>query len=187
MVDAGSPFYRKKGNSMKKIHPIIAALITAMLPVLFSCEFLSSSGDENNIDVLVLATGGTSSGSPENSFTVTYVVDNHPPFNQNVVGTGLDQASSILPAGNAKKITITAVKIENSSSLTILVYNHGNLDNDNGYANLPSCSTSSTTSCTNTLVLQYEVKSTNDTNTTGGTTTTSTSSSTSSSSTTSSS
>jgi hypothetical protein len=175
-------FIIKKGIIMKTLRHITLLIAIAMLPLLVSCEFTST--DQNDLKVLVLCTGGTVSSTdttPNNTFSVTYIVDSHPPYSQTVDGAAKDKADSVLPAGNATKITITASKESDSATLTILVYNHGTVD-DNGFANLPSCTISGTsTSCSNTLVLQYEVKTENTTDTKAATTTTTSSSSSSSS------
>lgn len=158
---------------MKTLRHVTLLIAIAMLPLLFSCEFTAT--DQNDLKVLVMCTGSAT----DNSFTANLIIDNKPPFNMFTRASATGETYSVFPAGDAKKITITAVKAADDSTLTIMIYNHGEAD-ENGFANLPSCTLSgTTTSCTNTLILQYEVKSTDETDTTAATTETSSSSTTS--------
>jgi hypothetical protein len=158
---------------MKSLRHLSLFIALAMLPLLFSCEFTAT--DENDLKVLVMCTGGAT-----NAFTVNFIIDNKPPFDLTPKASASGYEFSVCPAGNAEKITITAVKAEDGATLTIMVYNHGEVD-ENGFANLPSCTISgTTTSCTNTLLLQYEVKSTEETDSTSASTDSSSSSSSSS-------
>lgn len=158
----------------------IAAIVAMVGALLFlSCEFTNKSSDANyQIILAVLCNGGTT-----NNVSINYYINDQFPIQVNST-TG----TSILPIQHRPKATITATKEDVTASLTILVFKDYKMDK---FSNLASCTTGSTTSCSNTLVLNYNVDdATNLTKTASGTTssTSSTSSSsTSSSSTTSSS
>jgi hypothetical protein len=175
---------------------IIAAL--AMMPLLFSCEFVNTSTDENDIKIVVLCTGinciNTSTSSTttmESTFTVSYLFDNALPMNQGTIAPNIvyqpnnpldltqgGSCFSVYPAGNISKATITITKNNDDTALMVMIYNNGEADK-NGFGNLAACSTgsSSSSTCTNTLTIQYEVKSTDDTDSKTATSSTSSTSS----------
>jgi hypothetical protein len=190
---------------MKTIRHLFVVLAIAMLPLLFSCEFTST--DQNDIKIFVLCSGSSCiekiATTPTvvygAAFTVSYILDDNLPLSQGPTSKFIsfqpnDTAKppdlslggdcfSVYPAGNIKKATITITKdsAATDASITLMIYNNGEADK-NGYGSLPSCTAGTSTTCTNTLTLQYEVKSSDETDSTAAKTTT-TSSSTSSSST----
>ena len=148
---------------MKRVRHILIILVIAMLPLFFSCEI--DTGETNDIDIMIICSGGTT-----NDYSYDLILDNKVPLS-NLNGAEM----TIIPAGNIEKATISVTRSDETSSLTIAIYNNNEFD-DNGYAALDSCSTSST-SCSNTLSLQYEVKGEDTEGTAATSTTDSTSSS----------
>ncbi len=127
--------------------PLILFLAFALASFFFSCEF-SDSEDDYSITPVVICNGGTTS----NNFTVEYYVNNEYIISDAQEGT--DSTTSELPMGKRGKVTITATKEDETSSLTIVVYKNNKIDK---FSNLASCTSSTYTSCSNTLVLSYDV------------------------------
>ncbi|MBP7738407.1 MAG: hypothetical protein KA369_20700 [Spirochaetes bacterium] len=126
---------------------IIFFLAFTLASIFFSCEF-SDSTDDYSITPLVICNGGTTS----NNFTVEYYVNNEYIISDTQEGT--DSTTSELPMGKRGKVTITATKEDETSSMTIVVYKNNKIDK---FSNLASCTSSTYTSCSNTLVLSYDV------------------------------
>jgi hypothetical protein len=150
---------------MKRLRHISLLLALAIMPLFLSCEFATT--ETNDVAIWLICSGGTTS----NIFSFDLILDNKTPLS-NIAGVG----TRIIPAGNIEKATISVTKADPTASLTIAVYNNNEFD-ENGYATLDSCTTTST-SCSNTLSLQYEVKSKDDTEGTAAATTTGTTSTT---------
>lgn len=131
-----------KGIIMKRLRYISLILAIAMLPLFISCEL--DTADTNDIDIWIICSGGTT-----NDYTFDLILDNKAPLS-NISGT----KTIILPVGDIEKATISVTKTEPEASLTIAIYNNNEFD-DKGYATLDSC-TAASTSCSNTLSLQYE-------------------------------
>ncbi|OHD63685.1 MAG: hypothetical protein A2176_05505 [Spirochaetes bacterium RBG_13_51_14] len=120
-----------------------------------------------------------SGGIANNNFFVDFYVNNQVIFNFSPPGPAGVTNKSILPIGHRGKATITATKEDDNASLTILVYKDSKIDK---FSNLSACNTTTGT-CSNTLVLTYDVDDeSNLTKTAAGTTETEEESSSSSSS-----
>lgn len=126
-------------------HTILILMIT-FSALTVSCDFFADS--DYDINIMVTCNGGAS-----DDFTVSYLIDDKIPLTFSLIGTNL---MTVFPAGNIKKAMITATKSDTTSALTILVFKDGEVDK-NGVATLASCVSGGTTSCSNTLVLNYEV------------------------------
>jgi len=124
----------------------IFTLMIAFSTLVVSCDFFADS--EYDINIMVTCNGGTT-----DDFTVSYLIDDKIPLTFSFAGTNL---MTVFPAGNIKKAMITATKNDTTSALTILVFKDGEVDK-NGVATLASCVAGTTTSCSNTVVLNYEV------------------------------
>ncbi|HPV41916.1 MAG TPA: hypothetical protein PKX40_12120 [Spirochaetota bacterium] len=121
--------------------------ILALACLLSSCEF-SDSSDDYAITPMVLCSGGTAS----NNFTVEYYVDNE--YIITDTQEGADSTLSELPLGKKGIVTVTATKADETSSMTIIIYKNNKMDR---FSNLASCTSSTYTSCSNTLVVYYDV------------------------------
>ncbi len=129
---------------MKRLRHISLILAIAMLPLLFSCELETT--ETADVDIWIIC-----SGLGANTFSFDLILDNKAPLS-NINGAG----TLIIPAGDIKKTTLSVTRTDELSSLTIVIYNNNEFD-DKGYATLDSCTVAST-SCSNTLSLQYEVQ-----------------------------
>jgi len=160
-----------KNLHKKFVFPIILALAAVFL--IPSCEL--KDPDDYELFVIVMGSGSNTSitcdcpdpdnpGSTQpcecgyNTFTTTTVVDNKPPLTFSSLPTinESDNTILILPAGKAKIITMTAQRKTSDSTLSIMVYKDNELD-EKGVAILPTCNTSSTTTCSNTKEFIYKV------------------------------
>jgi len=129
---------------MKRLRHISHILAIAMLPLFISCEI--DTAETADIVIGIICSGGIT-----NAFTFDMILDNKAPL------TNINGANTVLiPAGDIDKATINVTRSEEAASLTIAIYNHNEFD-DKGYATLDSCTVAST-SCSNTLSLQYEVQ-----------------------------
>jgi hypothetical protein len=161
---------------MKTLRFIPLILALAMLPLVLSCEFTATE-DTNDIKIVVLCNGSScikevATGVYGASFTVSYLLDNDLPISQGPTSKLIafqyndpedkslgGDCFSIYPAGDISKATITITRdsTANSASITLMIYNNDEADK-NGYANLPTCTAGTSSTCSNTLNLQYEVK-----------------------------
>jgi hypothetical protein len=149
----------------------LSYLLLALAGLFPACEF-SDSTDNYKISLMVVCNGGTDS----NNFSVQYYIDNEYILSEAKDGT--DVTISLLPLGKKEKVTVTATKEDTTSSMTILVYKDGKIDK---FSNLASCTTGTYSTCSNTLVLAYDVDDSSNLTKTASTTTDSDSSSTSTS------
>ncbi|HNW29430.1 MAG TPA: hypothetical protein PKN50_13215 [Spirochaetota bacterium] len=150
---------------------ILVILFIAAGAVFMSCDMFKDT-DDYDINIFIIC-----SGSGGELFNATIIIDGKTPITIN----GL-QSQAVFPAGKISSATITATREASEDSLMILVYKDNELD-EKGFAPLPTCtSSSSTTYCSDTLVLQYKVDQEDTDKTSGTAASTSTSSSSSSSS-----
>lgn len=155
---------------LKKIRKFPVMILLAASMVFLSCDMFEDT-DDYDISIFIIC-----SGSGGELFNVTIIPDGKTP----ITVSGLP-SQTFYPAGKITAATITATREDPKDSLMILVYKDNKLD-DKGVAILPTCSSSSTTTyCSDTLVLQYEVdqEDTDKTSGTSGSTSSSSSSSTS--------
>jgi hypothetical protein len=160
--------------NLNKIFTKAGAIIILTFALLFlSCDvFKDTTNYKINIFFICSGTGGE-------LFNVTIISDGKTP----ITASNL-LSQTLYPAGKITTATITATRQKSADSLMILVYKDNKLD-DKGFAILPTCTSSSTTTyCSDTLTLAYKVTDDNETKAVSGSSTTSSSSSSSSSSTT---
>jgi hypothetical protein len=169
----------------KKPLRIFSILALLAVGLLFSCDSLKNSEENYKIFAIVTCDGSSTATTDYNSMTINYYVDKKYPFNAVINDVGpippppQPQLSFTLPK-KMTTITVTVNKTSTDSTVNILIYK---ITSDSTkivkYINLPSC-IASTTSCSNTISLSYDV-SEDDAKAASGTTTSSTSSSSSSS------
>jgi hypothetical protein len=157
-----------------RVYSIIALAVAA---IFFSCETLKDPATDYKIFALVTC-DGSATGLYYNSMTVNYYVDKQYPFTDVKTDlTGQAQSSLTFPK-KITTITITATKVNIDSTLNVLIYKNTSIVK---YVNLPACS-ASTTSCSTTISISYDVNEKNPlTGATGTSTSSSSGSSTSSS------
>ncbi len=128
-------------------------LLTAsmMLP---SCEGFEDMDEDPKLAVQVLCDGGAT----DNRFTVNYFIDKKYPISQTIPSIDTNQTMSYYPPDKIESITISATKTNTDSSLTIIIYRDNTIER---YANLSGCEATSY-SCSNTLVLDYDINEEDD-------------------------
>jgi hypothetical protein len=141
----------------KKYAPqVMIILALAISSLFFSCDVFKD--ETNDIAFAIECMGGTGAASVKDKFTALILSDGTQTFN---IPTTTNAFA--FPLGNKTKLTITATKLDMTSTLIIMVFKNGQID-EKGYLMLPSCdSSSSTTSCTNSLTLTWELNTEEDT------------------------
>jgi hypothetical protein len=163
--------------------PVILAL--ALSAFFFSCDMFQDV--KNDIVVTIQCSGGTSL-LVKNQFTGSIIADTDYTYYlptitpaTNPDPNGGDGALFMSGAADIETLTVTATKLDETSTLTIMVYKNWEFA-DKGYATLPSCTTTGTTSCTNSITFTWKLNTENDTTKSTSGSSSSSSSSTSSSS-----
>ncbi|MBN1498388.1 MAG: hypothetical protein JXA07_16570 [Spirochaetes bacterium] len=150
-----------KNFHKKLIFPIILTLAAVFL--IPSCEL--KDPDDYEIMIIVMGNGSTTPGDiadplypTYNKFSTTILVDGKPPlpFISPDVFPPERSTLLIIPAGKIKTATITAQRINSDSTLMIMIYKDNELD-EKGVGLLPTCTSTLTSSCSNTLNLIYKV------------------------------
>jgi hypothetical protein len=153
----------------------LVALVAA--GIFFSCDTFKNKEEDYKIFALVTCNG---SNLPDfNSMTVNYYIDKQYPFTDIKISTSTDSETSFTLPKKITTITVTATKVNYDSTINIIIYKNYSIVK---YVNLPACS-SSTTSCSTTISLTYDVNEEKTKAAAGGSKTSTSSSSTSSSST----
>lgn len=133
---------------------IIALSLSA---ILLSCDVFEDTSDYD-VTIFIVCSGGAAQG-----FDATIILDGKTPIPLNG-----NEGELIFPAGKITAATISVTRDESDATLMILVYKDNELD-EKGLALLDTCtSSSSTTYCSDTLSLQWEVDQ-KDTDKTSGT------------------